>query len=516
MFSNMKNFTRKISALALSTVLLSSLAACSTNININPARNNANKTVLSVWTWNKNQLKPAVKEFENENPNVKINLLDRGIGAEEYHQFSAAKRNTPPDIVQLEYPVITQYAKVGWLENASSVNADADRYTANAWRQVLVDGKPYALPLDSGPLTFYYNEDLLLSAGVKKAPTTWQEFHDAAKMLKEKTGAAMISVPHDASLLEALTWQADGKPYRNADTQTAVTLATDTGVQQSAKWLQSMISEGLVDVQNEPLSDNWGGAVETGKIAGIISGADKTPLIMGKLRHMKGKMVVAPAPSWDSNGRNSELGGSAMAVTTVSHNKKLAFKFIKWLTSSNSAILLRIKQGMVPADKHSLSLSAFLDLMSLPDDNDQPTRYYQDGWNRVIAENLRRVSTSFEWLPFEQKGRDIYQTLMRPAYYGITVDASKTVKADDKTVKNDSKTIKDTGTTDNTITGLLAKWQVDVVQAGVDNDFVMRTPEDKTDDENGVDAGKVKKSSTLTGRISVDKPEANPNKINKN
>lgn len=512
----MKNFTKKAGALALSTVLLSSLASCSASFSIGSApRSNSAKTVLSVWTWNKNQLKPAAKEFENENPNVKINLLDRGIGAEEYHQFSAAKRNTPPDIVQLEYPVITQYAKVGWLENASSVKADADRYTANAWRQVLVDGKPYALPLDSGPLTFYYNEDLLLSAGVKKAPTTWQEFHDAAKMLKDKTGATMISVPHDASLLEALTWQADGKPYRNADTQTAVTLATDNGVQQSAKWLQSMISEGLVDVQNEPLSDNWGGAVETGKIAGIIAGADKTPLIMGKLSHMKGKMVVAPAPSWVPNGRNSELGGSAMAVTTVSHNKKLAFKFIKWLTSSNSAILLRIKQGMVPADKHSLSLSAFLDLMSLPDDNDQPIRYYQDGWNRVIAENLRRVSTSFEWLPFEQKGRDIYQTLMRPAYYGITATADASKVNNVKDAKTDNKTT-DIKPVDNTIMGLLAKWQADVVQAGVDNDFVMRTPEDKTDDENGVDAGKVKKSSTLAGRISVDKPDMNPNKINKN
>lgn len=445
-------------------------------------------TSMTMWTWDKDQLEPLAKKYEAKT-GVHVNLVDRGVGSTEYEQFSAAKKNTPPDIVQLEYPVISQYARSGFLEPDLWKDVDSSMFMDSAVASSTVDGKTYALPLDYGGLTFYYNEDLLMADGVQTPPATWDQFYETAKTVRLK-GHWLAALPSDSSLMESMAWQAGAKPYSVSSTQTAVTLTTDAGVSKAVDWLQKMTSDRLYPVDVEPWSDEWLQAVRSEQIIGAVAGTDKAALIASRLPSLSGKMVVGPAVTWGDDGQNAEYGGSALAVTSASQNKKTAADFVEWLATDGDAIQMRADAGAYPATKATQSLATFLELSSLPTNGGaKKIKYYQDAWNKQSVANVSRISGSFSWFPFEQDARASWATLTKNARNASEPYAAK-----------------------------LQDWQSSVVQTGVDNDLVMRTPGDAKDDAGGVDAGKVKKSAKAKAAEEAREAEEqqNPNAVNKN
>lgn len=441
---------------------------------------------MTMWTWDKAQLEPLAKEYEAKT-GVHVNLIDRGVGETEYSQFAAAKKNTPPDIVQLEYPVIGQYAREGFIEPDLWKDVDSSSFVSPAWAQSTVDSHVYGLPLDYGGLTFYYNEDLLMSDGVETPPTTWDQFCEVAKAVKSR-GHYLAALPADSSLIEAIAAQAGAKPYVTTSTQTTVTLTTDNGVKTAVNWLQKMTTDQLFPVDVEPWSDEWLQAMRSEQIVGVIAGTDKASLIADKLPSLAGKMVVGPAVALTVGGQNAEYGGSALAVTSASQSKKEAAAFVRWLATDSDAIQSRVDNGAYPATEATQSLATFTELNSLPsEDGSKKIKYYQDAWNKQSNSNNSRVPASpFEWFPFEQDARDAWSKTTETAREGREAYESK-----------------------------IQAWQSRVVQSGVDNDLVMRTPGDVKDDANGVDAGKVKKSSKANTGDDEGKQQ-NPNAVNKN
>ena len=440
---------------------------------------------MTMWTWDKDQLEPLAKKYEAKT-GVHVNLVDRGVGATEYEQFSAAKKNTPPDIVQLEYPVVSQYARSGFLEPDLWKDVDSGSFMDSATAASTVDGKTYALPLDYGGLTFYYNEDLLMGDGVQTPPTTWDQFYETAKTVRLK-GHWLVALPSDSSLMESMAWQAGAKPYAISSTQTAVTLTTDAGVSKVVDWLQKMTADKLFPADIEPWSDEWLQAMRSEQIIGVVAGTDKAALIASKLPALSGKMVVGPAVTWTDGGQNAEYGGSALAVTSVSQSKQDAADFVEWLATDSDAIQLRTDAGAYPATKATQSLATFLELSSLPTNGGaSKVKYYQDAWNKQSVSNVNRISGSFSWFPFEQDSRTSWTSLTKNARNGSEPYSAR-----------------------------LQDWQSSVVQTGVDNDLVMRTPGDAGDDANGVDAGKVKKSAKAKA-AEKEAEQQNPNAVNKN
>ena len=63
-----------------------------------------------------------------------------------------------PDVVMLEDRTVTQFAVTGDLVDLTAYGADKleDDFSAGPWSKLQYDGKPYALPIDSGPEVFFY------------------------------------------------------------------------------------------------------------------------------------------------------------------------------------------------------------------------------------------------------------------------------------------------------------------------------------------------------------------------
>jgi ABC-type glycerol-3-phosphate transport system substrate-binding protein len=152
-------------------------------------------TILGQWTSGEQDAFQAV-----------LNDFNKRTGA--VGQYSAASGGdmatvlgtmvsggNPPDVAMLSLPgAIQQYAAAGKLQPASSTAQQVvkDNF-ATIWGDLgSANGALYGIPFDaSNKSTMWYNTTLFNNAGIKAAPTTWDELKTTAQTLS----ASGVSVP---------------------------------------------------------------------------------------------------------------------------------------------------------------------------------------------------------------------------------------------------------------------------------------------------------------------------------
>ena len=157
-------------------------------------------------------MQAVVSDFEAANPDIRVEV-DTISGYDNLNHAIQDGYNLP-DVVQLEYFALGQYAVSGQLLDITErVSSYAEQYTPGTWSSVQMNGTIYALPMDSGPMAFFYNEDVFRQAGVDAASIrTWEDYYEAAKKLKE-IGVYITADAGDASFFNAMVWLAGGRPF---------------------------------------------------------------------------------------------------------------------------------------------------------------------------------------------------------------------------------------------------------------------------------------------------------------
>ena len=169
-----------------------------------------------------------------------------------------------------------QYAVSGQLRDLTSRTTNyGSFYTPGSWSSVQLDRRVYGVPMDSGPMAFFYNQDVFEQAGVDAAKIrTWDDYYRAAKKLKEN-GVYIAADDGDASFYNAMIWLAGGRPYNTSHDgkEVSITLDTDTGTQEFTRFWQQMIDEDLVNTRLDTWSDDWKQALGSGTVASLFAGA---------------------------------------------------------------------------------------------------------------------------------------------------------------------------------------------------------------------------------------------------
>ncbi len=113
---------------------------------------------VTVWSWEPT-LKTVAADFEKKYPKVKINLVSERSGDKHYTALSNAisAEKGVPDVAQVEYFAVSQYALTKGLSDLAPFGADklASKYTPGPWNAVSEDKAVYGLPMDSGPLAMF-------------------------------------------------------------------------------------------------------------------------------------------------------------------------------------------------------------------------------------------------------------------------------------------------------------------------------------------------------------------------
>ncbi|OZG61972.1 ABC transporter substrate-binding protein [Bifidobacterium lemurum] len=411
---------KKAFAAGLAAATMLSMAACGSSSSAQGTDESDEQITLNVWAWEPT-LTDVAEAFEEENPNITIEITNAGTADDQYKALNNAisAGNGAPDVAQVEYYAISQYALNGSLLDLSDLGASEydDFYTPGTWSSVNVNDGIYGLPMDSGPMALFYNKAIFDQAGVTEPPTTMDEYYEAAKKIHALGDDYYITADSgEAYVEELMIWIAGGHPFKVDGENIEIDLLNDSGYQTFKEYWQKMIDEGLIDTKTVRWSDEWSRSLNEGTLASLTIGAWMASMLDDNAPDQSGNWRVAATPQFDAdNVSNAEDGGSTLGIMASSDKVEAAWKFIDFASHSDEGIKIRVDQGQFPADKATLASDDF---------KNKTDAYFGDQkFNEVLSEAADTVNTEWQFLPYDVYARSIFgDSAGQAAVGGTTFD----------------------------------------------------------------------------------------------
>ncbi len=142
------------------------------------------------WTLQMNDFAPyingVIKEFETENPNIKIKWVDVPFSEGEKRTLASVLSDNPPDLVNLNPDFSSTLAHKGALQEISAEKTS--QFNQEILNSLKTNGKIYSIPWYATSAITIYNKKLLNKAGIS-IPKTYDEIEKFALQVRKNTGA---------------------------------------------------------------------------------------------------------------------------------------------------------------------------------------------------------------------------------------------------------------------------------------------------------------------------------------
>ena len=206
-------------------------------------------------------------------------------------------------------------------------------------------GKYYSFPYTKSILMMYYNKRVLEGAGVAKAPETWDEFLDACRKVKAKTGKPAYAASADCSTIDGMTFSRGGDI---ADGRS--TLFDAPASVRVFEFLEQLKKEDLV-YQITPGTFDDEVALVNDQIAFTI----RTSSSLGGLARQfedVSRWGMARLPQEDPAHPHTVLFGANVSIFNVGdEQQKTAKAFLKNFVSTENSVRWAIGTGYLPIRK---------------------------------------------------------------------------------------------------------------------------------------------------------------------
>ncbi|GAA2251173.1 sugar ABC transporter substrate-binding protein [Streptomyces ruber] len=345
------------------TLGATTLAACGSSDDGTGARSGPAK--LTYWTWTPGM--DRVVDLWNEGPGkeqqITVTVKKQASGDTLVTKIlTAHKAGQGPDLVQAEYQALPTLVSNDAVADISGEAGDAKEQFAEAvWQQTTLGSDAvYAIPQDVAPMMFFYREDLFEKHGLT-VPTTWEEFADTARELKEKAPDLDLTTfsANDSGLFAGLAQQAGARWWTTEGQKWKVGI-DDAATRKVADFWGGLVREGVID--NQPMyTPAWNKALDTGRQIAWVSAVWAPGTMATAAPDTAGRWKMAPLPQWSGDDTvTGSWGGSSTAVTTDSRHKAAAAKFATWLNTDREALAALAKNsGVYPAATNAQLSDAF-------------------------------------------------------------------------------------------------------------------------------------------------------------
>lgn len=134
-----------------------------------------------------------IEEFEKDYKNLKVAVEYCGFGDYFNKLSTQAAGKQMPDVIQMDYAYLAQYAEAGLLlpldEYVANGLMDMSNVAENTYMSGAINGELYAIPCGVNSNCYVYDKKVAAEAGVTiDKQMTWDEMLDAFKTVYEKTG----------------------------------------------------------------------------------------------------------------------------------------------------------------------------------------------------------------------------------------------------------------------------------------------------------------------------------------
>jgi trehalose/maltose transport system substrate-binding protein len=301
------------------------------------------------------RLRKLLDRFERENPGIAVKDETLPASTDEQHQFYAINLDSHSadfDVFALDVIWVPEFARAGWLLDVSGLfgPGETDAFFPGPMRAVVENNGIYAVPwyIDAGVL--YYRKDLLKKYG-RAVPKTWNELVETARMItrneKGLYGFIWQGKQYEGLVCNALEFiwgnggavLVDGKPVLDSpQNREALRFMRDLIVKYD-------VTPALVTTAIEEPTRRL---FESGKALFLRNWPYAWNLFEEDGSGVKGKVGVAPLPSFPGGQSASTLGGWQLGVNRFTRHPEAAGKLVRFLTSPAVQKTLALTIGYKP------------------------------------------------------------------------------------------------------------------------------------------------------------------------
>ncbi|MGO4272308.1 ABC transporter substrate-binding protein, partial [Paenibacillus sp. TAF58] len=330
-----KNWIKK-SFLLLSVVMLFTLAACGAKQSSDQASGKKNVSLDFVWFSDGGEgdvMKGIIKDYEQANPNVKINLIEVAFKDLQTKLKTMVSGGKPPALSRVTDTGAFANQALDLTPFVGSADQFTQQFIDSLKPYYLINNKLIAAPMDVTANGLIYNKTLFNKAGVK-VPTspdkvwTWDEYIAALKQVMEKGGAKYGMVwdftPHRWS---TLLYQYGGSMI--SEDGTKATINSEAGIK-ATEMFKKLHTDGIMPTSVWLGGENPNNLFRSGTVAAHWAGnwmisnyKDITNFEWGVTYMPKGTQ------------RSSVPGGKFVMAFKGSGVEKESADFIKYLTSKD-------------------------------------------------------------------------------------------------------------------------------------------------------------------------------------
>ena len=323
-----------------------------------------NGVTLDFWVFGATNYEDLAKEYEEQNPDVKINVKRSELGDHHDSLFTSISAGTgAPDLTMIEVDQLDRYREgQERFVNLYDLGAEEiqDKYLDWKWNMA-ENGEGdflFGLPTDIGPKAMYYHTGVFENAGLPTDPdevsemiSTPQEFADAAGKVLDETGKPMVDSMEMAfrANMDALEVS-----YFNRDGELLIE-ESGNGVKEAYDYAVELNEQGYVG-NFEMWTPEWANALNKGEF-----GVEMAPA------WLKGYMTEN-APEGEGNWKVTTLptdfagnwGGSYMAIPSETEHEEAAYEFSKWLLSPENQLKSFTESGLFPSAPEVYEMDEFV------------------------------------------------------------------------------------------------------------------------------------------------------------
>lgn len=296
---------------------------------------------LTFWTFqaaHQKFMEDAAARWNETYPDRPIDFKAETLGYDDLHNnlmISLQTGTGAPDLADIEISMYANFitgdeASIPLVPLNDVIEPDKENLIMGRFDNYANHGNYYGVDYHVGATCLMYNKEIFEQAGVDiNSIETWDDFKEAGKTIKEKTGKYIMACETTEHWTYYPLITEQGSDFFDPATG-EVTLDNQVNID-TLQWLLDGIKEGIfVEMPGGFChSEEWYAYMNEGNVASIGVPLWYLNRFTDYMPDLKGKMSVRTLPVWKKGGANSAgLGGTGTSVTNQARDVQLAKDFL--------------------------------------------------------------------------------------------------------------------------------------------------------------------------------------------
>ncbi|MFP6580945.1 MAG: ABC transporter substrate-binding protein [Candidatus Hydrogenedentota bacterium] len=301
------------------------------------------------------ELAAIVDEYNASHEGVPIKAVSTGNYGDIYKKVVASTRAGVLPAMAVAYENMTaEYMRQGAVKSLDDYIANPetglseeelnDFFPAmlDTNRFAQFDGQTLSFPYTKSVLVMYYNLDVMRAAGLDAPPTTWEEFVEQCRVIKQKTGKFGIALDVDCSTISGIIFSMGGEILGAGET-----LYDSPASIRTFELIETLMREKLA-YQIPPRTFNDETSFGNDEIAFILRTSAQRPYLKNLIPDSNTWGIAAIPQADPADPHTALFGGNVTLFQTTPEQQASAWGFMKYFTSPETTARWALATGYLP------------------------------------------------------------------------------------------------------------------------------------------------------------------------